>query len=247
MPHLSRRLSITSSTPFFRRRRSAPPSADWRRPWRTPAPAPMDSRPALQAAFCIDVRSEVFRRALEAVDPGIQTLGFAGFFGLAASHRRFASDVRELRLPVLLNPRVMSCSGGPDDAARDQTARFKARAKRAWGRFKLAAVSSFAFVEATGPIYAAKLFRDALGLADAPAPHDPPPRFDPALDLASPHRCGRDRAAGDVPDHQFRQAGASGRAWRQRRQQSPRQRAALRRVRRLFGRGQRAAAGVAAE
>ena len=28
--------------------------------------------------------------------------------------------------------------------------RYTARAKRAWGRFKLAAVSSFAFVEATG-------------------------------------------------------------------------------------------------
>ena len=150
-----------------------------------PAKATNDFRPALQAAFCIDVRSEVFRRALEAVDPGITTLGFAGFFGLAASHRRFASDVKELRLPVLLNPSVMTCSGGPEDAAADQSARFKARAKRAWGRFKLAAVSSFAFVEATGPIYAGKLFRDALGLAGTPAPHDPPPRFDPALDLAA--------------------------------------------------------------
>jgi uncharacterized protein YbcC (UPF0753/DUF2309 family) len=150
-----------------------------------PARAANEGRPMLQAAFCIDVRSEVFRRALEAVDPGISTLGFAGFFGLAAAHRRFASDVEELRLPVLLNPSVMTCSGAPEDAAADQSARFKARAKRAWGRFKLAAVSSFAFVEATGPIYAGKLFRDALGLVSTPAPHDPPPRFDPALDPAA--------------------------------------------------------------
>jgi uncharacterized protein YbcC (UPF0753/DUF2309 family) len=150
-----------------------------------PASAPADGRPALQAAFCIDVRSEVFRRALEAAGPDVQTLGFAGFFGLAASHRRFASDVRELRLPVLLKPGMMTRSGGPEDAAEDRSARFKARAKRAWGRFKLAAVSSFAFVEATGPIYVEKLFRDALALADAPAPHDPRPRFDPPLDPAS--------------------------------------------------------------
>lgn len=143
------------------------------------------SRPALQAAFCIDVRSEVFRRALEAVNPSIQTLGFAGFFGLTASHRGFASDVRELRLPVLLNPGVMTCSGGPDDARTDQSRRLRARAKRAWGRFKLAAVSSFAFVEATGPIYVAKLFRDALGLDAKPAPIDPLPRFDPPLDLSA--------------------------------------------------------------
>lgn len=142
-------------------------------------------RPALQAAFCIDVRSEVFRRALESVNPNVQTLGFAGFFGLTASHRRFASDVQEHRLPVLLNPGLTTCSGGPDDAEADQSARFKARAKRAWGRFKLAAVSSFAFVEATGPVYVSKLVSDALGLHATAAPHDPAPRLDPALDLAT--------------------------------------------------------------
>ncbi len=148
------------------------------------SPRSIESRPALQAAFCIDVRSEVFRRALEAVNSGIQTLGFAGFFGLPTSHRGFASDVRELRLPVLLNPGVMTCSGGPDDAKADRSRRLKARAKRAWGRFKLAAVSSFAFVEATGPISVVKLCRDALGLDARPAQNDPLPRFDPPLDLS---------------------------------------------------------------
>lgn len=142
-------------------------------------------RPALQAAFCIDVRSEVFRRALESINPSIRTLGFAGFFGLTASHRRFASDVDEHRLPVLLNPGLTTRSGGPDDHDADQTARFKSRAKRAWGRFKLAAVSSFAFVEATGPLYVGKLMIDALGLRATPPPNDPAPRPDPALDLAA--------------------------------------------------------------
>lgn len=145
----------------------------------------VNDRPALQAAFCIDVRSEVFRRALESIDPGIQTMGFAGFFGLTISHRRFASDVEERRLPVLLNPALSSCSGGPDIHAKDQSTRFKARSKRAWGRFKLAAVSSFAFVEATGPIYVGKLLTDALGLHGAQPPIDPLPRLDPALDLAA--------------------------------------------------------------
>ena len=142
-------------------------------------------RPALQAAFCIDVRSEVYRRALETVNPDIQTLGFAGFFGLPVSHRRFASDVWEPRSPVLLNPGLSSCSGGPEDAAEDQSARFRARAKRAWGRFKLAAVSSFAFVEAMGPIYAGRLVCDALGLQASPAPIHPKPRFHPDLDLVT--------------------------------------------------------------
>ena len=139
----------------------------------------------MQAAFCIDVRSEVFRRKLESINPGIQTLGFAGFFGLAASHRRFASDVNEHRLPVLLNASLTTRSGDPDDSHADQSARFKARAKRAWGRFKLAAVSSFAFVEATGPLYVGKLLIDAMGVRRTPAPHDPAPRADPALDLGA--------------------------------------------------------------
>ncbi len=157
------------------------------------ASARSDGPPALQAAFCIDVRSEVFRRALESVSPDIQTLGFAGFFGLAAAHRRFASDVPEHRAPVLLNPGFSTHSGGPDDAEADQSARFKARARRAWGRFKLAAVSSFAFVEATGPVYAGKLLSDALGLHAPSTPDDPAPRLDPALDLAA-----RTRLAGTV-------------------------------------------------
>lgn len=151
----------------------------------SPAAADLQTRPALQAAFCIDVRSETFRRALEGVSPNIQTLGFAGFFGVFAKHRRFASDVDELRLPVLLNPKLESRATGADNQADDLNARFRARAKRAWGRFKLAPVSSFAFVESMGPVYIGKLVRDALGLSANMAPNDPKPRFTPALDLAS--------------------------------------------------------------
>lgn len=136
------------------------------------------TRPKLQAAFCIDVRSEVFRRALESVDPGVQTLGFAGFFGLATAHRRFASDVEELRLPVLLNPSLRSRAS--DRAIVGETfARIQSRAHRAWGRFKLAAVSSFAFVEAAGPLYVGKLAGDALGLRQKTHHADPAPKFDP--------------------------------------------------------------------
>lgn len=150
-----------------------------------PAAKAPDLRPALQAVFCIDVRSEVFRRALEGTHAGIQTLGFAGFFGIPLAHRRFASDTAERRLPVLLNPGFQSHAGGAANAAKDASARIRARGRRAWGRFKLAAVSSFAFVEATGLLYVVKLVRHALGLWDAPTSHDPMPHFDPLPDLSS--------------------------------------------------------------
>ncbi|MES2815188.1 MAG: putative inorganic carbon transporter subunit DabA, partial [Pseudomonadota bacterium] len=119
-------------------------------------------RPALQAAFCIDVRSEVLRRALEAQGDQIETIGFAGFFGLPVAHRPQGTDELQAHLPALLNATMISTSHG-DDGVETET-RIKARAKRAWGRFRQAAVSSFAFVEAAGPIYGGKLVRDALGL-----------------------------------------------------------------------------------
>jgi uncharacterized protein YbcC (UPF0753/DUF2309 family) len=135
-------------------------------------------RPALQAAFCIDVRSEVFRRALEALDPGIATIGFAGFFGLPLAHRAHGSDEVAAHLPVLLNPSLPST--GHAAPAQEEAARIAARAARAWGRFRQAAVSSFAFVEAAGPVYGVKLVRDALGLP-ARAEPAPAPRIEGGL------------------------------------------------------------------
>lgn len=132
-------------------------------------------RPTLQAAFCIDVRSEVFRRALEAQDPGIETIGFAGFFGLPLAHAAHGSDVVESRLPVLLKPGMRSTSRG--EASSDAETRIDARAARAWGRFRQAAVSSFAFVEASGVFYAAKLVKDALGVGGEEPAEEPAPRL----------------------------------------------------------------------
>lgn len=122
------------------------------------------ARPSLQAAFCIDVRSEVFRRTLEALDPSIRTHGFAGFFGLPVAHRPFASDVVENRLPVLLRPSVMTCDAVTADTAAER-ARITARTKRAWGRFSQAAVSSFAFVESAGLLHGWTLLRQSFGIA----------------------------------------------------------------------------------
>ena len=127
----------------------------------------LERRPELQAAFCIDVRSEVFRRALESVDSGIETIGFAGFFGLPIAHRPHGSDLVQNRLPVLLNAGLETTSEG--DPQADQDNRIRARTARAFGRFKQAAVSSFAFVESMGPFYAVSLVKDALGIGKGKA------------------------------------------------------------------------------
>ncbi|MCC6720522.1 MAG: DUF2309 domain-containing protein [Acetobacteraceae bacterium] len=142
-------------------------------------PASAPGRPALQAAFCIDVRSEVFRRALESLDPGIDTIGFAGFFGLPLSHRAAGTDELAAHLPVLLTPGLTASSHrAPAD---EQESRIAARTRRAWGRFRQAAVSSFAFVEAAGPAYGWKLVCDSLGVAPkAPLP-PPAPRIEGGL------------------------------------------------------------------
>jgi uncharacterized protein YbcC (UPF0753/DUF2309 family) len=119
-------------------------------------------RPAVQAAFCIDVRSEVFRRSLESIDPAVETLGFAGFFGLPLAHRAAGTDALDDHLPVLMTPAVTSSSHAAE--ATETRSRISARATRAWGRFRQAAVSSFAFVEAAGVGYGAKLLSSSLSL-----------------------------------------------------------------------------------
>ncbi len=144
-------------------------------------------RAAVQAAFCIDVRSERLRRAIEGTDPGIQTIGFAGFFGLPLRHRGHGSDVIEARAPILLAPSISTRAG--IEAPKETQARVRLRTVRAWGRFKRAAVSAFAFVEAAGPLYIGKLVRDSLGLTSAFAP-EPTSEPAPELDMPRADRIG---------------------------------------------------------
>lgn len=63
----------------------------------------LETRPRAQLVFCIDVRSESFRRHIEAQGP-YETFGFAGFFGIPISHQTFDSEERSALCPVLLSP-----------------------------------------------------------------------------------------------------------------------------------------------
>jgi uncharacterized protein YbcC (UPF0753/DUF2309 family) len=64
---------------------------------------PTGERPSAQVAFCIDVRSEPFRRHFERAGH-FETFGYAGFFGIPISHRGFDTDESPALCPVLLTP-----------------------------------------------------------------------------------------------------------------------------------------------
>jgi len=121
-----------------------------------PAAAPI-GRPTTQAVFCIDVRSEVFRRHLEAALPGAQTIGFAGFFGFPVSHRVAAAPSAASRCPVLLVPPVETCE--PLPAPEAEAARLDRAEAGAWKAFQNSAASCFSFVETAGLAFGAALGR----------------------------------------------------------------------------------------
>jgi len=112
--------------------------------------------PDAQLVFCIDVRSEPFRRALEA-QGRYETLGYAGFFGLPIALHRHGDDRRRRLLPVLLAPQhdlgEAPVPGRERDAA--SFALRQAQVGRASGLFdagKQGTATAFATAEATGPL-----------------------------------------------------------------------------------------------
>jgi uncharacterized protein YbcC (UPF0753/DUF2309 family) len=139
----------------------------WRGPVLRALPAgfatPRPEHPAVQAVFCIDVRSETFRRALESTSPAIQTLGFAGFFGLPIDYQPLGAEAARPQLPGLLAPRLRATDTGLGTVAEVRRARSLDLAGT-WKAFRTDALSAFTFVEALGLTYAGSLIADSFGL-----------------------------------------------------------------------------------
>jgi uncharacterized protein YbcC (UPF0753/DUF2309 family) len=128
--------------------------------------------PEAQAVFCIDVRSEVFRRALESVTPDIHTRGFAGFFGLPISYTPVGSALTRPQLPGLLAP-VLAVSEttdgkGPDTGSLSAERSATLENHQRWNRFRSAPSSVFSFVESMGLLYGPKLLKESLAHTHAP-------------------------------------------------------------------------------
>jgi uncharacterized protein len=136
---------------------------------KAPTAGAATSPPTAQAVFCIDVRSEVFRRALEAVAPRVHTRGFAGFFGLPIAYSPLGAEAARPQLPGLLAPAVCTTDAAKNDtdgqplaltlAARRRTA--LQRGQR-WRDFRTAPSSAFSSVEALGLFAGVDLLRDSL-------------------------------------------------------------------------------------
>ncbi|BAM06488.1 YbcC family protein [Leptospirillum ferrooxidans] len=125
-------------------------------------------RPDLQAIFCIDVRSEIFRRALEQVAPSAETLGFAGFFGMLVEYLPFGATKSKNHLPILFAPtyRIREIPEGASKTELEELfnkRHLRVGASDIWKTFKTSAASCFSFVESVGMLSAAKLIGNTMG------------------------------------------------------------------------------------
>lgn len=126
---------------------------------------PVNDTPDAQAVFCIDVRSEPMRRHLEAVYPGIQTLGFAGFFGMPIEHQQHGPFAPARRLPGLLPAsfRLIDSKGSlREDLAENRARDQKEITRESVRKAKYSSLSTFTLVETTGLAWAWKLLKDTL-------------------------------------------------------------------------------------
>ncbi len=124
-------------------------------------------QPKVQAVFCIDVRSELYRRHLEAANAEVETIGFAGFFGFPIEYVPLGQEKGSSQCPVLLTPSHTVKENLDKDhlekvAIEERT--LNRHVSQAWSTFRAGAISCFSFVSPMGLFYLPKLLTDALGL-----------------------------------------------------------------------------------
>lgn len=120
------------------------------------------NRPSAQMVFCIDVRSERFRRHLESVSDRIETFGFAGFFGVPIEYAHLGEPCGSSHVPAPLTPQFQVREGLRETDASAEEKSINSRklirtARKSWKNFQTSASSCFGFVETAGVFSGLKL------------------------------------------------------------------------------------------
>lgn len=133
------------------------------------APAALPQAPLAKLFFCIDVRSEPLRRALEQACPELETGGFAGFFGLPIAYTPLGTSATRPQLPGLLAPQLQ-VSESSGDAVQDRQLAAVRQDRLArqggWRLFERLPASTFTLVESIGLGYAGALLGRTYGLSE---------------------------------------------------------------------------------
>ncbi|MFZ4085160.1 MAG: DUF2309 domain-containing protein [Vampirovibrionia bacterium] len=152
-----------------------------------------NSKQLAQMVFCIDVRSEGIRRCIEA-DSRIETLGFAGFFGLPISYKEYDSAEFKDACPVLIKPKHFideqvhsSCSHKTEQ--HEYSNSLLKMIFNVYKALKANIASAFIFAEASGPLYMLSMMIRTLTpslnalLSRISAAIKPKISFEPMLDV----------------------------------------------------------------
>lgn len=127
---------------------------------------PVDSDQTIDAqmVFCIDVRSEVYRRNLETVNPRIETVGFAGFFGFSINYIPLGHSKGKNQCPVLIPHAVTVKESFSNNTLATRKRKTFHQIEKTWKKFKSGAVTSFGYVSPLGISFLPKLILNSTNI-----------------------------------------------------------------------------------
>ena len=118
-----------------------------------------DERPDAQLVFCIDTRSEIIRRHVEAAGD-YETYGYAGFFGVPMRYSGYGSSVAVDACPPIVDAQHYVTEAPTDADAQQSRDRWQAlvdTTTTAITDLRSNAATAFSYVESTGLGYAGAL------------------------------------------------------------------------------------------